>query len=75
MDIHFKFDEQVVIYGRRMSTGNPTRTHIINETNGKSFCGYDDVLAEVSIADTDEMMFKPNFCKKCLNAYEKKLKQ
>lgn len=71
MDLHFNFDEQVAIYGRRMSTGKPTRTHIINEIDGKSFCGYDDFCAEVSIVDTDEIMFKPDFCKKCFNVYKK----
>ena len=67
----FKFDKDVIIYGVRMSTGRPSATHIINENKSKSFCGYDNFIAEISIITPNDEVFRPNFCKKCLKAYEK----
>jgi hypothetical protein len=71
MGLYFKFKEDTIIYGRRVGTGNPTKTHIINEKTGNSFCGFDDFTSEISIASKSENMFRPNFCKKCLKGYEK----
>ena len=69
--LHFKFKKDVIIYGVRVGTGNPSKTHIINDATGSSYCGYDNYVAEVSVVSADETVFKPNFCKKCLKGYEK----
>jgi hypothetical protein len=72
MENHFKFDKEVILYGRNNATGNPTKNHIINEKTGKSFCGFDDYLAEIRLTDSEELIFKPDLCKKCLTNYNKK---
>ena len=72
MENHFKFYKEVILYCRNNATGNPTKIHIINETTGKSFCGFDDFLAETKIVDSEELIFKPDLCKKCLTNYNKK---
>lgn len=72
MENQFKFDKEVILYGRNNSTNKPTKIHIINETTGKSFCGFDDFLAETKIVDSEELIFKPDLCKKCLSNYKKK---
>ena len=46
----------VYCYSRNNSTGKPTKIHIINETAGKSFCGFDDFLAETKIVDSEELI-------------------
>jgi hypothetical protein len=73
-DLIFKFKTETILYGIRVGTGRPSSTHIINEINGKSFCGYDNFIAEISIVGPDDEMLKPNFCKKCLKAYDKTIK-
>jgi hypothetical protein len=71
MTLRFKFKSSVVLYGKRNSTGSPSANHIINESKGTAYCGYDNFLAEVSVVTSDDEMFKPDFCKKCLKAHDK----
>ena len=33
---------------------------------------FDDFLAETKIVDSEELIFKPDLCKKCLTNYNKK---
>lgn len=66
-----KIKINALLYSRNNSTGKPTKYHIINDKNGKSYCGYDDFCAEVKHSDILEKYFKIDFCKKCLKSFDK----
>jgi hypothetical protein len=55
----------VVMYYRNVSTGRPTRIHLLRD-NGNSYCGFDDVGAEVVICDESDYIIPGQVCKKCL---------
>jgi predicted nucleic acid-binding OB-fold protein len=66
-----KIKIDALLYSRNNSTGKPTKYHIINEKNQKSFCGFDDFCSEVKHSENAENYFKIDFCQKCLNAFKK----
>ena len=71
MNNHFKFKEEVILYGRRNSTGNPTKYHIINDKTEAAFCGFDSFTAEISISEESFYYWESDFCKKCLKKSNK----
>lgn len=62
-----------ILFFRNNSTGNPTKIHIINEETDKSFCGFDDFLAQIYLSE-NESFLEIEICKKCLKQYKNKRK-
>lgn len=72
MDNHIDWWVGVEFFFRNNSTGNPTLRHIINPITKKSFCGFDDFIAQIYIgSESDYLDPKNNCCKKCLNGFFK----
>jgi len=56
---------QMIPYFRNVSTGAPTKVHLLNKS-GYAFCGFSDFGAELIALDRAHAR---DFCAKCLNSY------